>query len=85
MGQQGGRDAPAIVPDGESGEAVLRLFYTEVNGGGGDAVGDGVLNEIGENLLNQNGIHGNHQQIIRHFYGEFDIGQALPGFLGGFR
>ena len=75
MGQQGGRDAPAIVPDGESGEAVLRLFYTEVNGGGGDAVGGGVLNEIGENLLDQNGIHGNHQQIIRagledHFMGK---------------
>ena len=44
----------------------------------------GVFNQVGEDLLNENGVHGDHQQLIRDIYRELDVRQALMGFLNGF-
>ena len=84
VGQQRRGDALPVVTDGEGGKAVFRFADAEVDGGGGDTVDNSVFNQVGEDLLNEDGVHGDHQQLIRDIYRELDVRQALMGFLNGF-
>ena len=56
-----------------------------MDGGGGFAVDDSVFNQVGEDLLDEDGVHRDHEQLRRDLHGEFDFRKPLAGLLNGFR
>ena len=64
----------------EKAAAVFRFSDPEMDGGGGFAVDDGVFNQVGEDLLDEDGVHRDHEQLRRDLHRELDVRKPLMGF-----
>ena len=82
-GQVLGGDALAVVHDGKPGKAAV-----QPNGNmaarGGFSVEHGVFQQIAQHLLNQNGVHGDHQKLSGgldvHIHRRIALAELSHGF-----
>ena len=47
---------------------TVRGIHIAVHGLAALGVDDGVFHQVYEHLLDEHGIHGNHQKVVRHFH-----------------